>query len=443
MGESRILIKNATILSAGSEPGTFQGDILIENGLIAGLGKNLTSPDAETLSVSGLLAIPGFVQTHVHLCQTLFRNYASDLELLDWLRQRIWPLEAAHTRSSLAASASLGILELIKSGTTTILDFGSLYHTEAILEEVAQSGIRASVGITFMDEGEQVPNGLLRPLAESLAYFEELSGRWSGSGNGRIQLNFSPRFALSCSERTMIDLAERARSNDILLHTHASENRKEVEYIQQRFGLGNVALYHKLGMTGPNLCLAHCIWLDDEEIEILADTRTRVLHCPSANLKLGSGIANIPYYLEKNILCSLGADGPPCNNNLSMFNEMRLAGLIQKPRHGPTSMPAGTLVDMATIRGAETMHLENQIGTLEVGKKADLILLDLKTPHTSPGESVLNQLVYAAQPENVQSVIIDGKFVMRDRLVLTIDEEETMARAEEELQQLLKRAGIF
>ena len=204
--------------------------------------------------------------------------------------------------------------------------------------------------------------------------------------NGRIMLNLTPRFALSCSKETMQQLAEISKSKNYLLHTHASENQEEVAYIRNRFGVGNVTFYHQLGMTGHNLCLAHCIWLDDEEVEILKETNTRVLHCPSANLKLASGIADIPRYLDQNILCSLGADGPPCNNNLNMFNEMRLAGLIQKPKYGATIMPAETLVEMATIRGAETMHLENQIGTLEVGKKADVILIDLNKVHSIPGK---------------------------------------------------------
>lgn len=441
MAES-VLIKNATILSLSDDTSLSTGDILVEKNKIAAIGENLTSDVAKVLDASGLVAMPGFIQTHTHLCQTLFRNYANDLQLLDWLKRRIWPFEAAHTPASLAASARLGIIELIKSGTTTILDFGSVYHTEAILEEVAASGLRASVGVTFMDEGDEVPPDLLRPAADSLQYFRELTTQWHNFADRRITINLSPRFALSCSKQILQELGEISKSEDFLLHTHSSENRQEVAFIRDRFDVGNVMFYHKCGMTGPNLCLAHCIWLDEEEIEILKETDTRVLHCPTANLKLASGIADIPRYLNENILCSIGTDGPPCNNNLNMFTEMRLAGLIQKPKYGPKIMPAKTLVEMATIQGAKTMHLESQIGSLEVGKKADIILLDLKTINCIPGSDIFNQLVYSAQTENVRTVLIDGKIIMENRNLLAINENEAIATAEQELKMLLEKVKL-
>jgi len=269
-----------------------------------------------------------------------------------------------------------------------------------------------------------------------------LTTQWHNFADSRITINLTPRFALSCSKQILQELGEISKSEDFLLHTHSSENRHEVAYIRDRFDVGNVMFYHKCGMTGPNLCLAHCIWLDEEEIEILKETDTRVLHCPTANLKLASGIADIPRYLTENILCSIGTDGPPCNNNLNMFTEMRLAGLIQKPKYGPKIMPAKTLVEMATIQGAKTMHLESQIGSLEVGKKADIILLDLKTINCIPGSDIFNQLVYSAQTENVRTVLIDGKIIMENRNLLAIDENEAIATAEQELKMLLEKVKL-
>ncbi len=424
-----------------------KGDILIRDGQIDRLGGEITAAGATVLEATGMVAMPGFVQTHIHLCQTLFRNQANDLELLDWLQKRIWPLEAAHTPASIAISARLGLLELIKSGTTAIQDMGSVTMSETMLQEVERSGMRASVGVTFMDSGDKVPAGLLRPWQETLVHAEGLVRKWHGSGNDRIRINLAPRFALSCSGEAMSEIAERARKLQLTVHTHASENRKEVELIRRQHNLGNVAYYHSLGMTGDNLSLAHCIWLDDEEIDILSETGTRILHCPSSNLKLGSGIADIPAYRKRSILCSLGADGAPCNNNLSAFTEMRLTGLIQKPRYGPAILPAREIVQMATLDGARALHWDHLTGSLEEGKRADLILLSLNMPHTEPfldsqSEEIYAQIVYAANAENVQTVIIDGEIVMRDRRVLTLDEEETLRRAREELRQLLHRAKI-
>ena len=424
-----------------------KADLLIEKNRIAKIAPGISAPGVEVIEADGLLAMPGFVQTHIHLCQTLFRNLANDLELLDWLKKRIWPLEAAHTESSLAISARLGLLELIKSGTTAILDMGSVYRAETILNEVAKAGLRASVGVTFMDEGEDVPEELKRPFAESLNYAEKLAKTWHGAEDGRIRINLAPRFALSCSEDSLRTIAETARELGLMVHTHASENRKEVEQVRISHGMGNVEYYHKLGMTGDHLALAHCIWLSEREIGILAETGTRVLHCPSSNLKLGSGIANIPRYRQRGILCSLGADGAPCNNNLSAFTEMRLAALIQKPIHGPKVLPAREVVQMATSDGARALHWQEDIGTLEEGKKADLILLDLRRPHTEPNlftewNDLYAQLVYAASGENVQTVIVDGKVLMQNRKVLTIDEGETLALARKELEQLIGRANL-
>ena len=439
---TKFLIKNATLLTLCSDQDGQTGDILIQDGVIGRIDKSIEDKNAETIDATDMVVMPGFVQTHIHLCQTLFKNLANDLELLDWLEQRIWPLEAAHNNSSMSISARLGILELIKSGTTTILDMGSIHFTNSILEEVAKSGLRASIGVTFMDSGQNIPSDLCCPAQESLSVFDHLHKTWHGSSSGRIFMNLAPRFALSCSEKVLGQIANLSKEQNLLIHTHAAENRKEVALIKKKHNMGNVAYYHQQGMTGKNLCLAHCIWLDEEEIEIIAETGTRVLHCPSSNLKLGSGIANIPYYLKKGILCSLAADGAPCNNNLNMFNEMRLAGLIQKPVHGPKVMPALNLVKMATSNGAQTIHLEDQIGSLEVGKKADIILIDLNTPHTISGGDIYSQLVFSAQGENVNTVFIDGKLVMRNRQVLTIDEEDTINRAKEELNFLLRRAKL-
>jgi len=413
------------------------GDVLIEGNRIAKVGGVFTEAD-EVIDASGLTLLPGLVQSHVHLCQTLFRNVADDLELLDWLRQRIWPLEAAHDEESLRWSARLGLAELIQGGTTCILDMATVRHTHIVFEEAARAGIRATIGKAMMDASpDSAPRALREETRASLDESVALCRTWHRAEEERLRYAFSPRFVLSCTEELLKEVARLASEHDTLIHSHASENRREVELVRQKTGQGNVQYLHRLGLTGSRVCLAHCIWLDDAEMNLLKDTDTKVLHCPSANLKLGSGIARVPEMLERGIGVSIGADGAPCNNNLDIFLEMRLASLIQKPRRGPTAMPAEVVLRMATVEGARALGLADQIGSIEPGKKADLILLDLHRLHNSPGNSIYSQIVYSAKATDVQTVVIDGRVVMRDRALQTLDEEEITAKCAETQRRLL------
>ncbi len=437
-----ITIKNAHILSMApdqSEP--FEGDVFVKNGRIQAIGSSLPSV-GKVIDASGLILMPGFIQSHIHLCQTLFRNMAEDLELLDWLRRKIWPLEAAHSEASLRASARLGLAELISGGTTAILDMGTVRMTDVLFEEANRAGIRATIGKTLMDEGEGIPEALTQNARESLDDGLRLLKRWRGAGNGRLDFNFAPRFALSCSEDVLRDVAEISADRGIIIHTHSSENQKELQEVQAITGKRNLEFYDSIGLNRYHLSVAHCIWLDASEMDILTRTNTHVLHCPSSNLKLGSGIAKIPEMLERNIRVSLGADGAPCNNNLDIFQEMRLAGLIQKPRRGVESLPAREIVKMATLGGARALGLEQEIGSIEIGKKADLILLDLNRIHSFPVTDVFTSLVYSARATDVQTVIIDGEVVMENRELLKLDRQKILTLAKTELQKLIARAKI-
>lgn len=314
--------------------------------------------------------IPGFVQTHIHLCQTLFRGKGDDLELMDWLRKRIWPLEAAHDEESLYYSAMLGIGELITSGTTTIVDMETVNHTDFAFQAIAKSGIRALSGKVMMDQkNADAPAALQEDTAASLQESVDLLEKWNGYGNGRIQYAFSPRFVISCTEPLLKEVRNLSEYYGVKVHTHASENLGEIEIVQAMTGMRNVVYLDHLGLANERLILAHCVWLDEEEKRILRDRGVHVSHCPGSNLKLASGIADTPGMLHDHIHLSLGADGAPCNNNLDMFNEMRLAAVIQKPQHGPTTMDARSVFRMATIGGAKAVGMEDQIGSIEVGKK--------------------------------------------------------------------------
>lgn len=388
------------------------------------------------------ILIPGFVQTHIHLCQTLFRGLADDLELLDWLQMKIMPYEFAHDKNSMKYSALLGISELIRCGTTTILDMGSMNHSDVVFEQLISSGLRAFHGKAMMDINTLYPK-LSESTSDSLRSSEELAREFHNKANGRIKYAFAPRFILSCSDELLKETNELVKNfPGTLFHTHASENRTELEQVRQRCGKDNIECFEDLQILNDKSCIAHCIWLNENEIHLMKERGGRVLHCPSSNLKLASGIANIPRYLKEGISVSLGADGAPCNNFLDIFVEMRLASLIQKPFHGPTTMTAKEVFELATIGGARALHLENEIGSIEEGKKADLVLIELNQIHNSievNEESLYSNIVYTCDHTNVQSVMIDGNWVYQNREFKTIDVNEVIRRSSEELRKLLNR----
>jgi cytosine/adenosine deaminase-related metal-dependent hydrolase len=420
--------------------------ILIEGNRIAGIipqrDMDKYRPQ-EILDAGDRIAIPGFVQTHIHLCQTLFRGLADDLELLDWLREKIFPLEAAHSQGSMHSSAMLGIAELIRGGTTTILDMGSMNHEEEVIRAVGEAGMRAFVGKAMMDVNDSCPK-LKESTKASLASTRDLAERWHNSYDGRIKYAVAPRFVLSCTDGLMQEaFAMTEGLEGALFHTHASENLREVKAVRDRCRMDNVEYLDHLGLLSHKSCLAHCIHLSEKEVGLLKKSRTNVAHCPSSNLKLASGIANIQRYVAEGINVALGADGAPCNNNLNMFQEMRLASLLQKPVHGAAAMPAGRVFRMATHGGAKALGLDREIGSIESGKKADIVLLDLERvwePVTSDrADALYSAIVYSAGPENVDSVMIDGKWVYRAGEFAALDEGSILREGRKQLKDLLNR----
>jgi 5-methylthioadenosine/S-adenosylhomocysteine deaminase len=441
--EKTILIKNGTLLTIDRNDAVVTGDLLIRGNRIASIGDEAVSIADVSIDASGCAVLPGFVQTHIHLCQTLFRGAADDLALIDWLKKRVWPMEAAHTAMSARASARLGVSEMIKGGTTSALTMETVNHTVEAFRVVDESGFRATIGKCMMDKGDDVPDALHEEtetsIKESLALFEE----WHGRSEGRIRYCFAPRFAVSCTRELLERVARLARERGVMIHTHASENRTEIEMVERETGERNVAYLHSLGLTGNHVALAHCVHLDDTELEILANTGTHVVHCPSSNLKLGSGIARIKEMLESGISVSLGADGAPCNNRLDMFTEMRSAALLQKVFHGAEVLSARRALRLATIDGARALGLDEEIGSLEVGKRADVIIVDLERLHSTPlPTDIASAIVYSAQSSDVRTVIIDGQVVMHERELLTLNEREIIEEANRESRLLQERAGV-
>jgi len=435
-----IVLRGGTLLTMDPRRSVRRVDLLIERDRIARIGTFRAPRGARLIDCSGKAVIPGLVQAHVHLCQALFRNFADGLSLLDWLSKRIWPLEAAHDARSLGFSARLGIAELLLGGTTSILDMATVRHTEVVLRAAEEGGIRYTGGKCLMDAGR----GPLRESTdEALRETVRLGRTWQGAAGGRIRWALCPRFALSCTPRLLREVRSLSEHQGWLVHTHASESRAEVEAVRERTGAENVAYLDQLGLCTSRTVLAHCVHVSGDEIRILARSGTSAVHCPGANLKLASGIAPVPRLLAERVNVALGADGAACNNTLDAFHEMRLAATLHLPRSGPRAMPAAEVMAMATVRGARALGLSDQIGSLEEGKKADIAVVDLSGAHCQPGgPDPHGTLVHCARASDVTDVLVDGRVVVRDRRLRTLDAARLAAAAPAEARRLRARASI-
>ncbi|MGO8995209.1 MAG: amidohydrolase family protein [Polyangiaceae bacterium] len=438
------LVRGGTVVTCDAKDRVVEGDILLENGAILAVGRVDAARRgvARVIDARGCAVIPGFVQAHVHLCQALFRGMADDMPLLEWLRSRIWPLEAAHDERSLAASAELGLLEMTSAGTTTILDMGTVRAHDAVMDACLRSGIRAVSGKTMMDMGEGVPKGLRESTRESLDESERLAREWTGKGGGRIGYAYAPRFVLSCSERLVRGAVERAKGDGSLVHTHVAEHAAEREAVRKELGDDDVAVLRAWGVKGPRAILAHGVQLSVGEANVIAREGTRIVHCPSANLKLGSGIARVAELDALGVQLALGADGAPCNNNMDPWTELRHAALLAKVRTGVTTLPARRALRLATIDGARALSLDAVTGSLEVGKRGDLAVVRLDGAHVEPGGDVFSRLVYACGARDVVHVLVDGEPVVRDRESTRFDAAAVTATARTESTKVRARAKL-
>ncbi len=437
-----LLLRGGTVVTCDPTDRVVEGDVLVRGGQIAAVGKVRPAGPTRVLDARGCAVIPGLVQAHVHLCQALLRGMADDLPLLDWLRTRIWPLEAAHDEASVGASAELGLLEAMRGGTTTLLDMGTVRAHDAVMDACARAGVRALSGKAMMDRGDGVPAGLRESTRASLDESERLARTWAGKADGRLGYAWAPRFILSCSEALVRGAAERAGDRGELVHTHAAEHPTERRAVRAQLGDEDVAVLRSWGVTGPRAVLAHGVQLDDAEARALALAGTRVVHCPSANLKLGSGIARVAELDARGVALALGADGAPCNNNLDAWTELRHAALLAKVRTGVTSLPARRAFRLATIDGARALGLDALVGSIEVGKRADLAVVRLDGAHVEPGGDVFSRLVYACGARDVTHVLVDGRVVVAGGEHQLLDGDEVVARARAQARKLVSRAGL-
>ncbi len=429
---SEVIFRDGTIVTIDPEHRVLAGDVAMVDGAIAQVGGSYTptTRDYSIVDCAGCVVMPGLVQAHVHTVQTLARGRADDLELLGWLREVIWPYEAALDEDSAGAAGELACAELLLGGTTAILDMATVRHTDAIFRAAETSGIRATIGKAMMDAPDPyIPAGLREATRWSLDESARLIDAWHGGADGRLRYAYAPRFALSCTDELLREVGVQAKARGVGVHTHASENTGEIALIRERFGKSNIEVLDGFGLLGPHACIAHCIHLSDAERALLAARGAHVCTCPSSNLKLASGVCPVPELIAAGVSVAIGADGAPCNNNLDGFHELRLTALLHKPRVGPRTLPAAEVVRLGTMGGATALGLADQIGSLEVGKRGDVIAVDVESLHTVPTVSPWSQLAFAVKACDVRHVAVDGCIVVRDRELHTLDVDRVRARA--------------
>lgn len=427
------LIKDGTFAVLQQEQTVIRGYMLIEGDRITYIGQDRPEgvEGAETFDGKGLLFLPGLINTHGHAAMSLLRGYGDDMVLQEWLGQKMWPMEAKFTGEDVYWGTALSAIEMLKSGTTTFLDMYD--HMDQVASVVEQSGMRAV--LTRGVIGLCPPEEQQRKLDEAILF----ARNWHGKANGRITTMMSPHAPYTCPPDYIEKIVQAAHDLDLPLHTHMSETRAEVEQNVRDYGVRPAQHLLNLGLFSRPSLLAHAVHLTDEEIAMLAEHHVAVSHNPGSNLKLASGVARVPELLQAGVTVSLGTDGAASNNNLDMFEEIRLAALIHKGVSGdPTAIPAAEALRMGTVYGAKSLFLEDT-GVLAAGMKADFIALNLQQAHFLPKTDYISHAVYSAAGQDVEHVWVDGKQVVKSRECLTLDEEKILFEAQRAFEGLLAR----
>jgi 5-methylthioadenosine/S-adenosylhomocysteine deaminase len=428
-----LLVTGATIVSMNADRHVIEnGFLAVRGGEIVAIGQDITQhyPKGVTattrIDASGKLMIPGLINGHTHIAMTLMRGLKDDVVLDDWLRKFIFPAEARNvTEDFVRWGTRLGLAEMIRSGTTTFADM--YYFEDAVAEETKAAGLRGVLGETWID----FPAPDNKNEAEMAAYTEKFIQKWHG--DPLIRAGVAPHSIYTCSEKTLRDAAALARKNHAPILIHVAEMRKEFVDSLEKNGATPVQYLERIEVLGPDVLAAHCIWTDNTDMKILADRQVGCVHNPSSNMMLASGVAPVVDQRAAGMRVGLGTDGPAgSNNDLNMMEEMDLAAKLQKTyRVDPRALGAKGALEMATIEGARALHMEKEIGSLEVGKNADFVLLSLNAPNAVPMYDVYSQIVYALKGSDVETVVVEGKTLFKDGKVLTVDEPRAIVKARE------------
>ena len=432
----KILIRADYILTLDENDTIIEnGEVLIEGDTIKAVGKGLNAEGVYVIDDRPSILLPGFINTHTHIAMVGFRGLADDRELMDWLQNYIWPAENRVVDEEFIKKAvPLALAEMISTGTTT---FNDMYFFPHITAEITrEAGLRG-----FISEGViNFPTPSARNSEEGLAIAEDFIKNWKG--DRLIHPVMSLHAPYSCSRELIIKGYELARKYDVPLHMHVSETKAEVQQIKEQYGTTPVRFLNSLGVLFDKFIAAHSVWLEEEEIDIFAEKGVGVAHNPQSNMKLASGVAPIPDMLERGVKVGLAPDGAASNNDLDMVDEMRSAALVHKVhRLNPTVMNARQVVRMATIGGARVLGIDNMVGSIEAGKKADLITISIFGFHMMPIYDPYSHIVYAAKGSDVQTVIVDGKILMEKRELKTLDPQEIAFNAKVLKERILNALG--
>jgi 5-methylthioadenosine/S-adenosylhomocysteine deaminase len=449
-----LLIKNGTIVTMDDKRTVIKdGAIAIDGNKIIDIGRTEKISKQQTweriIDAKAGIIIPGLINAHTHICNIMMRGLGTDKVLLEWLEKSNWPgLEAMNEEDSYLGGL-VGAMESVKNGTTCMVD--NFYTTpdkqrrcfDKVAQAIEEMGLRAILVGGYHDKEFNIPNRFVYSSPEKVVSdYTYLLEKWHNKADDRIKVWISPVNLLFCTEESIQKTHRLAEKWDVGIHTHVAESNQEVKLVKERFGRPYVEVFNDLGVLGPKFHAAHSVWLSDREIELMSETGSKVIHNPTSNMFLASGVAPIPKMLKAGVTVGLGCDGGNCTNALDMFENIKLTTLLQKVHSlNPLALSADQAFRMATIEGAKVLCMEDQIGSLEEGKKADIAIVDTRAPNMTPIHDPLASLVYSARGSNVNSVIIDGKVIMENRILQNTKNEEILEKAQTAALSLAIRMG--
>ncbi|MFO7835680.1 MAG: amidohydrolase [Candidatus Thorarchaeota archaeon] len=450
-----ILIQNGYVLTVNPMREIIpDGAVYIEGNEIKWVGKTDDfsgyTPEL-TMDADNMVVMPGLIDTHVHLAQAMIRGTADDVSLVDWLKKYVWVLQGNYTEEDGRASAELCMAEMIRTGTTSFLEcmIHTRYGFNGIAEAVEETGMRAALSKIIMDSTGYADSpdimypGMVEERDDCLRETEEMLSCWHGEAEGRIQVWYGLRSLGAVTPNLFREVARLADEHNTRMTMHLGEVEDDVRYVRDEYDMGLTEFAEEQGLLGPNMVFAHGVHLSDKDLDRLAKTKTNISHCPASNMKLASGFARVPEMLNRGIPISLGCDGGPSNNTYDMIREMRLAALVHKAIvDNPLVMSAEDVVEIATLGGAAAMGIDDEVGSIEKGKLADIILVDMDSLSFTPSVNPVSNLVYSGCGTDVDTVLVNGKILMRDKELLTLDEESVKQRARQQAADLLDRAEI-
>lgn len=444
----KILITNGIILTMDKDRRIIKdGAVAIGDGKIQAVGKTSDIKKSysgdKTIDATGFVVMPGFINTHVHMGMTIQRGLGEYLTLLDRLNKTIFPVAAEVSKEEAYLASTLGYIESIKAGVTCCNDIILERYTDRVIQAAVDVGIRADVGKNLSDIKGIGPKKLIQETNKAIRESKRLIRKWNNALNERIRYRLCPQFVASCTDELLEKVADLSRKFNLGIHTHTNQDWDLLQMARKRTGMSEIEYLDTLGLTGPRSIFAHCVHVSTRELKILSRTKTCVSYSPVIPTKTGAGIAPIAWLVRNGVTVGLGTDSAGLDTNQDIFEEMRMAGALQRGSFlDPTALPSEKLLEMATIDGAKALSLDNKIGSIEKGKKADIILVNFRKPHLKPNHKrLISHLVWAAYPSDVETTIVDGKIVMENRILQTVDEPSVLEKVDKMAEGVLKRVG--